>query len=179
MLHIPLSKREIVSMQRFGMLGVPCIYAATSTYCCWLELNMPLQETFYASLIRFPEDIKVFNLAISSNLICNSNECINGRGLKLLESALSLWPLICATSYNILEKNRSFKSEYIISQLVMQCLQDLEIDAVAYCSKKISDYRAYPYAINVAIPIKKDFELNNEYWLKADKVYLNNSVCYK
>lgn len=179
MLHIPLSKRGIVSMQRFGMPGVPCIYAATSTYCCWLELNMPVQDTFYASLIRFPEDIKVFNLAISSNLICNSNECINGKGLKLLESALSLWPLICATSYNILEKNRSFKSEYIISQLVMQCLQDLEIDAVAYCSKKISDFRAYPYAVNVAIPVKKDFEINNEYWLKANKVFLNNSVCYK
>ena len=179
MLHIPLSKREVVSMQRFGMSGVPCIYAATSTYCCWLELNMPAQDSFYASLIRFPENIKVFNLAISSKLMCSSNECINGKGLKLLESALSLWPLICATSYNILEKNRNFKSEYIISQLVMQCLQDLDIDAVAYCSKKIYDFRAYPYAINVAIPVKKDFEINNEYWLKANKVFLNNPVCYK
>lgn len=179
MLHIPLSKREVVSMQRFGMLGVPCIYTATSTYCCWLELNMPAQDTFYASLIRFPEDIKVFNLAISSNLICNSNVCVDGKGLKLLESILSLWPLICATSYNILEKNRNFKSEYVISQLVMQCLQDLNIDAVAYCSKKISDFRAYPYMVNLAIPVKKDFEKNNEYWIKANKVFLNNPMCFK
>lgn len=178
MLHIPLSKRGLVSTQRFSMAGIPCIYLATSTYCCWLELNMPSQHTLYASSIKLPQNTRVLNLAISSNFVNNISVCKDENDIAFLEEILGIWPLICATSFNILEKNRSFKSEYIVSQLIMQCLSELKIDAIAYFSKKLNDLTVYPHAINVAIPVQKDFKQNNEYWLNSGKTFLTNPVCY-
>lgn len=177
-LHIPLNKRGLVSTQRFSMAGIPCIYLATSTYCCWLELNMPSQHTFYASSIKLPQDIRVLNLAITSNFVDSISVCKDENDITFLEEILGIWPLVCATSFNILEKNRNFKSEYIVSQLIMQCLSEFKIDAIAYSSKKISDLTVYPHAINFAIPVKKDFEQDNEYWLNSNKTFLSDPVCY-
>lgn len=68
---------------------------------------------------------------------------------------MEIVPLVLATSYSIKEGNRKFSSEYIISQLIMQCLSELDIDGVAYVSKKVkNDYIAYPHCINLPIPIK-------------------------
>lgn len=43
---------------------------------------------------------------------------------------------VYATSFSIKNKERKFKSEYIVSQLIMQCLSELLIDGIAYASKK-------------------------------------------
>ena len=178
MLHIPLENRGLVSTNRFSMPGIPCIYLATSTYCCWLELNMPSRYMLYASSIQVPTDIKVLNLALSPNFIETMSVCLSDKDVYFLEEMLEIFPLVYATSYNILEQNRSFKSEYIVSHLIMQCMKELGIDAVAYFSKKISDETAYPYAINIAIPVEKDFKKDNSYWLKADRVFLSEPILY-
>lgn len=178
MLHIPLENRGLVSTNRFSMPGIPCIYLATSTYCCWLELNMPSRYMLYASSIQIPTDIKVLNLALSPKFIETMSVCRNDKDIYFLEEMLEIFPLVYATSYNILEQNRSFKSEYIVSHLIMQCMKELRIDAVAYFSKKISDETAYPYAINIAIPVEKDFKKDNSYWLKADRVFLSEPISY-
>ena len=178
MLHIPLEKRGLVSTQRFSMSGIPCIYLATSTYCCWLELNMPQRHLLYSSSIRLPNDITVFNLALSTSFINRISVCGNDEDVSFLEQMLEIFPLVYATSYNILEQNRNFKSEYIVSQLIMQCIRELGIDAVAYLSKKISDKTAYPHAINIAIPVERDFRQENNYWLKSKEVFLSEPITY-
>lgn len=178
MLHIPLEKRGLVSTNRFSMPGIPCIYLATSTYCCWLELNMPSRYMLYVSSIQIPRDILILNLAISPHFINDMRVCYDDKDISFLEEMLEIFPLVYATSYNILDQNRSFKSEYIVSHLIMQCMKELGIDAVAYFSKKISDETAYPHAINIAIPVERDFRQENNYWLKSKEVFLSEPISY-
>lgn len=51
---------------------------------------------------------------------------------------------MCETSFQVKEMKRNFKSEYIISQLLMQVVNELDIDRIAYLSKKMVDIYAYP-----------------------------------
>ncbi|MCB2300570.1 hypothetical protein [Clostridium tagluense] len=92
--------------------------------------------------------------------------------------------MVCATSIRVLEQGRRFKSEYIISQLLMQVLPEIGIDAVAYQSKRMSDYYSYPQAVNLAIPVYGS-ELSSElrdkqdvYWDKSKEVLLTEPVFY-
>ena len=153
MLHIPFDKREIISTQRFSIPGVPCVYLGTTSYVCWLELGNPADHNFNVSLYSIPGDLKILNLAISEGLI---NGITSGyKQNNTINTIIEIWPLICAISYSISEENRKFKSEYIVSQLLMQCLNELKIDGVAYISKKArNDLIAYPQCVNLALPIK-------------------------
>lgn len=176
MLHIPLNRRGIVSTQRFSMNGIPCIYLATTSYCCWLEMNIPSKQNFYVSSFEIQTDLKVLNLCISQGLINGCSLYDNEEQLDLLNQMIKIWPLICATSFSISEKNRAFKSEYIVSQLTMQCASELGIDAIAYLSKKMDDYLSYPHAVNLAIPIKRNERGN--YWENSAKILISPPKLY-
>ena len=178
MLHIPLNLRGKVSTNRFSMAGIPCIYLATTSYCCWIELNMPSNYNFYVSALEVPLDLKVLNLCISQGVINGGAYCENEEQLNLLRQMIVIWPLVCASSFTISERNRFFKSEYIVSQLIMQCAKELKIDAIAYLSKKISDYNSYPQCVNLAIPVGKDGSLNNLYWQHALKTKITNPILF-
>ena len=64
---------------------------------------------------------------------------------------LKLYMLSIATSYRIKEFNRTFKSEYIISQSIMMACKRLGYDGVAYYSKRVSDEIFARCAINLAL----------------------------
>ncbi len=163
MLHIPLSSREKVSTQRFSIPGVPCIYLATSSYCCWIEMGKPESQNFYVSAfeIKENENIKVLNLAVSQNDIFQINERLstgerktyNGDSLEeIREKLIKIYPLVIATSFKVTQSDRVFKSEYIISQLIMMTLRELKIDAISYFSKQTYDDN--PICVNLAIPTR-------------------------
>lgn len=178
MLHIPLNLREKASTNRFSMPGIPCIYLATTSYCCWLELDMPNKNNFYVSSLKIPTDLKVLNLCISQRLINGFSIYDNENQLDLLKQIIVIWPLVCASSFNIVQKNRDFKSEYIISQLIMQCALEMGIDSIAYLSKKISDYHSYPQCVNLAIPVKKDNSIERNYWEHSLKTQITDPVLF-
>ncbi|MDS0528475.1 hypothetical protein NNC19_22555 [Clostridium sp. SHJSY1] len=160
MLHIPFDKRELIKTQRFSIPGVPCLYLGTTSYVCWLEMNKPQDSEFNVSSYKIPGELKILNLVGDQMLINGlgaylSNDGSEKENFKLVETMIEIFPLIYATSYSINNSNRQFKSEYIISQLIMQCLQELEIDGVAYVSKKLErSIIGYMQCINLAIPIK-------------------------
>lgn len=154
MSYIPLNKRELTSIERFSIPGIPCLYLGTTSYCCWLELKCPPKSEFYCSSIKFNNDgkkMKVLNLAISQGLINGLLNIKNSHELKI--SLIKIFPLVIATSFKITQKDRQFKSEYIISQLIMQCLSELNIAGIAYFSKQSASDLDYPHNINLAIPI--------------------------
>lgn len=163
MLHIPFNQRNLVSTQRFSIPGIPCLYLGTTSYVCWLEMNKPNDNEFNVSSYKLPDKIRVLNLTMQQMLINGtaSGYCMNcGEEeqeklyARLIKLQVELWPLICATSYSVKNPSKFFRSDYIISQLVMLCLDDLNVDGVAYLSKKISDYISYPQGVNLALPIK-------------------------
>lgn len=182
MLHIPFNKRGLITTQRFSMSGVPCLYLSTTSLGCWLELNMPQLELFQISSYKIPDDLKILNMCISqytiNGSICGGN--VDESEYKATCALIELFPLVCATSFQVLEMNRDFKSEYIIPQLLMQAVNELEIDGVAYLSKKMKDIDAYPQAVNLAIlmkseklpPYSKDgFDM---YWKRSNEIELTD-----
>lgn len=159
-LHIPLNNRGKIATQRFSIPGIPCIYLGTTSYVCWLELDKPADNELTVSSFTIPDNLKVLNLALTQHLInghsgsLEDNDPLNPEVKKLFDM-IEIFPLICATSFRVKELNRVFKSEYIISHLLMQNLSSFEIDGVAYISKKVrNDSLSFPQAVNLALPIK-------------------------
>ncbi|WP_431800030.1 hypothetical protein [Halobacillus andaensis] len=177
-LHIPFNKRGIVATQRFSIAGVPCMYFGASSFVCWIELGKPDEDEFYISSYEIPKKIKVLNLAITKNLI-------HGFAKQKLNSLIEFFPLVIATSFSVSEENRNFKSEYIVSQLIMQSLTELEIDGVAYISKRVQHHderiqmgmENFPSCVNLAIPMKR--EVNELYSDFAKDIQLTKPINYK
>lgn len=180
MLHIPLNKRGLVRTQRFSIAGIPCLYLGTTSYVCWLELDKPNDNNFYVSSYKFNDEgkkLKILNLVIFEALI---NGIFN-RGMDKENSIrktkqldfIKLWPLVCATSFCVKNGQDGFRSEYIVSQLIMQLLKELNIDGVAYISKRIKSDYDFTYCINLALPVLS-YDENEIYGNICDKFELTS-----
>ena len=165
--HIPLDKRSLVATQRFSIPGIPCLYLGTTSYACWLELNKPADHLFSVSHYSIKKPLKILDLAIPITTIINYLS-YNSMMLTFdkdffdiditkehIYDMLELIPLVIATSFVIKGSDkREFKIEYIISHLVMNNLTKLNIDGVAYLSKRFNhDYQAKPLGVILALPI--------------------------
>ena len=159
MLHIPFSMREKIATRRFSVPGVPCIYLGTTSLVCWLELNKPEDAIFCCSAYKLPGNLKVLNLCIQQHFINGSSIAIKTVSdekkyemQKTFFSSIELFPLVIATSFRVSDhEERKFKSEYVISQLVMQVIKENGIDGVAYFSKKMKDSYCLFQGVNLAL----------------------------
>ena len=164
MLHIPLNKRDSIGTQRFSVPGTPCLYLGTSSYDIWRELGRPAFNNFNVSAIKLKSikergEIKILNLINSTYLLYGLTFLpteISWKTMKLVSTLLKIWVVACATSFRVKNPKGAFHSEYIVSHLIMQCLRELEIDGVAYLSKRIEpneEEYAWPVMVNIAIPV--------------------------
>lgn len=165
MLHIPFDMRGRVSSTRFSIPGLPCLYLATTSYCCWLELKTPSDYQFNVSSVRVNQERKNLNLTMTADLfehivmLTETDKLANRYTIE----ALKLWILSYASSFKIDADKRSFKEEYIIPQLIMLVSKDLALDGVSYYSKQVEDDRfAHMLSVNLALFAryngKKDFQ---------------------
>lgn len=178
MYHIPLDKRELVKTNRFSIPGIPCIYLGTTSYCCWKELKKPFNHEFWASAYKFSENgkkLNVLNLVVPQSLlngIFSGSMVGENNGLDDLHAQmLKIFPLVIATSFSVKENDqvtRTFKSEYIVSHLIMHCLKALQIDGVAYLSRQGKNDFQYPQGVNLALPVFK-----NNYYAKYGDICKN------
>lgn len=154
MLHIPFDKRGRIPSTRFSIPGLPCLYLATSSYCCWLELRTPADHQFNVSPVKINQNQKILNLTMSAYLFEHITQLIDIQGLSntYVIEALKLWILSYASSYKINSDRSSFKEEYIIPQLIMLVSKDLGLDGVSYYSKQVKDDRfAHMLSVNLAL----------------------------
>lgn len=145
---LPSNKLSFCSAQRYSLAGIPCLYLATTTYCCWMEIGRP--EEFSASSYKPTESgkkLRILNLAFSQKQMHNLG--------KDSRAAYLLFPLVMAVSVAVKNPraDANFRPEYTISHLVMRCLREFGIDGVAYCSSRIDDVLGFPHTINLAIPV--------------------------
>ena len=168
MLPIPLNMRAHSGNYRFSIPGNPSWYLSNSSYGCWIECGFPAENDFNVSPILLDGKQIVFNLAIS----IRDFHCLNELEENKVHCWLKLYMLTIATSYKINELNRSFKSEYVISQAVMMACKKLGYDGVAYFSKRVSDEVFSRCAINLALFVnfKKDYSDIVEH-IKIDDAY--------
>lgn len=157
-LHIPYKSLHLIKEQRFSLNKQPCLYLGTTSYVCWTECRKPPLDEFYLAGFKANElgkKLKIFNLVASEALVNGIYQKGSNEPFKkeLQISMLKLLPIVFATSFSVNSIDRKEKYEYIISQLVMQSLSELNIDGVAYLSKQGKDDFQYPQGVNLAIPV--------------------------
>lgn len=149
MLHVPFNQREKISSGRFSIPGLPCLYLGSTSYCCWVEMRNPADYSFNVSLVRLEKDFKILNLTINSHVLLDKSENVSDRIMKKL---FKLWLLTIVTSYKVKQEGRNFKSEYIVSQMIMLACKKQKVDGVAFLSKQLkNDVYAIRACVNLAL----------------------------
>ena len=162
MFHIPYNKRFLVGNQRYSISGIPCLYLGESTYICWEELGRPNPYT------------------------CNFVGIKNQRALKLLDMTIphqsspdpKMIPVIpiilscCLYS----RKNRVFKQEYILPQLIMQAIiaRKERIWGIRYQSTSLF-YSDFPF-VSDSNTLESDILKHNNYVFPAIGAENNDSL---
>lgn len=132
---IPSNKRELISTQRYSIPGVPCLYLASNSFVVWNELGRPRFDNLCISCFKIKEpSIKVLDLSY---------------GYRNIFEEIATNYLGDQEVFYIEDKNGKFKSEYLISQLLMHCLGKCK--GVLYRSSAMDGKYGLP-AINLAIP---------------------------
>ncbi|SHI88527.1 hypothetical protein SAMN02745229_03782 [Butyrivibrio fibrisolvens DSM 3071] len=191
MYHIPLNKRDLVGTERFSIPGVPCLYLGTSAFDVWLELDRPPYCKFNVSAIRLNEEgkkLSILNLACNPYILFGISSIGNddsgkniGKINNLTRIILRLYPLVIATSIRNKGSAGKFRSEYIVSQLLMMNLQSLGCDGISYISKRIGENEeyAFPQMVNIALPVYKASEIAREYGEICEKIEITKPLNYE
>lgn len=183
MLHLPNSMRSKSGNYRFSIPGNPSMYLANSSYGCWLETGCPAEIDFNVSPILLEGNQRIFNLAIS----IRDFRCLNEFEKERVHCWLKLYLLTIATCYVVKEENRTFKSEYIISQSLMIACKKMKYDGIAYYSRRVDNEVFALCAINLALFVDYDGEYSGMIkHMKIDDAFnyslykqLNYSLKYK
>lgn len=109
MFHIPFEKNYLIKNERFSISGFPSFYLGKSVYVCWEEMGRPDFEHANVAVFTNQVDCTVINL------------CMPMQAEDIMDSLFTL-PMILCSSLPVLHPEQDFKPEYIIPQLLMQCL---------------------------------------------------------
>jgi hypothetical protein len=169
MLHLPLTERGKTGNYRFSIPGIPSLYLGNSSYACWIETGRPSDHEFNVSPVLLDGEQKILNLAV----IMRDLRCLNEGEEGRVFTWLKLLILMIATSYIVDEKDRTFKSEYIVSQSIMLACKELGLDGVAYYSKRVSDELFAIAAVNLAL--FTSYKKNEEYSDLCKHLKIDNS----
>lgn len=157
MLHVPFSLRAKTVNGRFSIPGIPCLYLANSSYCCWIEMERPEESKFNVSPVLLDNTQRILNLAVSIRDFSR----LESFGKTIIENVhcwLKLLILKIATSFRVEENNRNFRSEYIIAQQIMIACEQLNVDGVAYQSTQVETDDFASVAVNVVLFAKYNGE---------------------
>ena len=173
MLHIPFSKRSKVKTERFSIPGLPCLYLGTTSYVCWLELGRPADHMFNVSPIILDNTQRILNLAINLKDFCSSNKYSEGDQKTIFQ----LFLLSIATSFKVKEENRTFKSEYIVSQLIMLACMRKGLSGVTYYSKQVDD-DCFAHSVGVNLALFAPYSCDKDLSEICNHVFISDSFNY-
>lgn len=162
--HVPYTKRNLLTNERFSISGQPCLYLSTSLSIAWQECGMP--PSFYYSEYKYNEDRNTSNdewqfLSFRSpkdiiNYFLISKDFFEEEcNIDFIFKYLRTFPVIFACSIASINKNYPFKPEYVFPQLVMQWVHRNinKIKGVMYFSCVYSDDDlCWSPAYNIALP---------------------------
>lgn len=157
MLHLPRSLRAKSGNYRFSIPGNPSLYLSNSSYGCWIETGYLPDYEFNVAPVLLDGQQTIFNLAVSIRDFSRLNELESSK----VHTWLKLLMLSIATSYRVKEMNRTFKSEYIVSQSIMMACKKLGYSGVAYYSKRVDDVTFSYCAINLALFVEYKMEYSD------------------
>lgn len=144
--HIPFDLRGRISTQRFSIPGFPCLYLSNSVYLNWEELQQPEFNKMHCCRFENTRELKLLDLTYNFDI----------PNIENIDNYLILFPLKAACAVKVFNINDSFKSEYIIPQLLMQWINKRNLDGVKYSSTNIFNSIVNDDNIlyNLVIPVK-------------------------
>lgn len=192
MSHISYENRYMVGSNRFSAPGTPCLYLASSSYLCWLEAGRPAYNTFNVSAFEIIENMSILDLTITASDLLHNIILINHELRKEdvvsktqllnenIKKFLFTFPVTLACGIKVKdhnERNRAFKEEYILPQLLLQSLQQNKIDGIKYISTNIyisTKLHIKEKFINYAFPAKGDNTTLISYFLRSGVINASN-----
>lgn len=172
MLHLPKSLRSKTGSYRFSIPGSPAYYLSNSSYGCWIETEFPPEIDFNVSPVVLDGTQKILNLVINARDFGDLIDFDEER----VRCWLKLFMLMIATSYRIDEADRTFKSEYIVSQAIMMACKKLGLDGVAYYSRRVTDDIFARCAVNLALFV--DYDQRKDYSPLIEHMKIDDSFNY-
>ncbi len=175
--HIPLNKRGGVKTNRYSAPGYPCLYIGTSIYACWEELGRPPMSQSMVARLRNDVDLELLDLRVPTQ------QQFCGNIIKYLR----VFPLIIACSVKVKDAEAPFKPEYIIPQLLMEYVIDVNVNkklanpisGIYYTSVFRND--DFGYGIekleNIAIPVHKPLASKKYCHKLCDMFVLSKPTC--
>lgn len=109
MFHIPFEKNYLIKNERFSISGFPSFYLGKSVYVCWEEMGRPDFDQANVAVFTNHDDCTVIDL------------CMPMQSKDTIDSLFTL-PMILCSSLPVVHPEQDFKPEYIIPQLLIQCL---------------------------------------------------------
>lgn len=192
-ISLPFSKRNLSKDLRFSVENEICLYLGVTSYVCSLECGYEIEKNtekdIYLSAFKFNsrgKKLKILNLVVSEPLINGIyQKNIDGSVKRNLQNTLiELFPLVVATSFTVEDKfEKRKKYEYLLSQSIIRVIKKLDMDGVAYLSRRGKNDFQYPHGVNLAIPMK-DIGESKEYsdlyqYLSCTKPFLVSPISGK
>lgn len=162
MFHIPFELRGLINTQRYSIPGFPCLYLGRTLYGCWEEMNRPDINDFQVVRLENIEGIKYLDLTrpdYGDNLMTRD-----------IYHYFMTWPLIACCSIKVDDYSHSFKSEYIVPQLLLQWVREnQQIDGIRFNSTHIDFHNTQSKGdfSNLVLPVKKNRESGHCTYLKS------------
>lgn len=165
-IYLPYSKRCNAKDLRFSSKGKVCLYLGVTSYVCSKECRWNGKDNLYLASFKFNEKgkkKKILNLVVLQSLLngmISIDEKISNHR-ELHNAMIRIFPLVIATMFTIRTSDEEraekygekIKYEYLLSQVLMNTLQKVGIDGVAYLSRQGKDDFQYPQMVCLAIPI--------------------------
>jgi hypothetical protein len=158
--HIPYTKRNLITNERFSLAGHPCLYLATDLGIAWEECGFPSQfcysqfEYVYEPFLL--DDWKFITLISPRKFSHVYFTSIKEEDflLKSICQYLTTYPLILACSIVNLVGDSVFKPEYILPQMLLQWVHRNygRVHGIIYFSCIATDDIRRANGYNVVIP---------------------------
>jgi hypothetical protein len=108
MYHIPFELRHIVGNERYSVTGLPSLYLGSSVYGCWEETKRQNIDYSNVAIFTVSKNLKFIDLILPNDR-------------RIIDDFRTL-PLIISCQLTVLDRGGKFFPEYIIPQLIMDCL---------------------------------------------------------
>ena len=167
MFHIPFDKRHLITNGRYSINGIPSLYLCESTYICWEELGNPNFDTCNVSMFVNEQMVSVINVAPIMKAFDKD---------KILK-----YPLAYVCSLGTNHPEGPFKEEYVIPQMLMQCLliHNKRNTKTSYVGIRYLSNKAYVQRPLFPLNEKKDLKRYFNYAFPAYGPYDNDGMSKK
>jgi hypothetical protein len=167
--HIPISKRQNSSNERFSLAGFPSLYLSTMLPLAWQECGYPVKYYYSEYQYEHSYDSSFERRIIDDDfkfISLYSPDEINWWGtsvkynkfdlwLEVIARYLKIYPLILACSFVNSSGKSPYKQEYIVPQMLMQWVQrnSSEVQGITYFTcLDTSTFTEGWCAYNIALP---------------------------